>query len=173
MIWHQTHVLIYMCVYVVARNWNQCLKTSFNLTFLISWKYFSQSDVLSALINTTFFTSWPLTLLPLSMTRSKIKPLVSSSAVHGLYNALSKQTSIHPLQSSLTALLFFSCTDSSQITIKLALVAPTGHHHAFPFKTQKRAVHCDVALRSVTLISYASTQEQSFTKFIYYATCLG
>lgn len=83
-----------------------------------------------------------------------------------LYNTLSKQMFRHPFQFSLTALLFCSCTDPSQITTSFALVAPAGHHLALPFKTQKRAAHCDVALRSVTWIPHALKKkglQNSFT----------
>lgn len=104
----------------------------FNPTCLISWKHFVQLDALSALVNTDFFPCWPFTLLPLSI-RSKMKSLISGSVVCGVYKTLCKHAFRHPLQFSLTALLFFSCTDSAQITTKLAWVAPTGHHNALPF----------------------------------------
>lgn len=143
-----------------------------NPTCLISWKHFFQFDTLSALVNTDFLPCRPFTLLPLSI-RSKIKTLISGSVVCGLYKTRCKHAFRHPLQFCLTALLFFSCIDSAQITTKLARVAATGQHNALPFITEKCVVHSDVALRSVTLISHASTQEQSFTKFIYYSTCLG
>lgn len=98
------------------------------------------------LVNTDFFSCSPFTQL-LFLICSKIKSLISTSLVRSLYEALPKHAFRHPLQFSLTALLFFFLLTQP----KLLLSLPELVHQVtiIAFITEKFVVHCDVAFTSV------------------------
>lgn len=115
-------------------------------------------------VSTLISSHWPFSLLPLSMTCSKIVSCLQQCSACSLQYA--QQVYLNILSNSLTALLFFSYTDSSQITTRFALVAPAGHYLALLFKTQKSAAHCDVALRSATWTPHALKNKALQNSFI-------